>query len=383
MKNISISIFLVLIVLFSCKSTTETRVTKLENSGLISESGIIYALPQTNLKFTISADKIDIIPGPYFEYAEKYLGIENAPEKESTLWEINDIKIDTYNDIDPNQYYVLEPSGMMKIDFDKLIQNKNIIPVNKTIESNFSNDFYGINTTSNGMMFTDMSISKFVGEEKITYYKRVQRDSLFAKVPVTKNKSVYKSFEEKAEEAANFIFMIREKRFELLTGSADFYPEGTSLSVALNELNRLENDYLELFIGKKFRSNYSANYEYLPTEKELEQPYILFRFNEEKGVLNPNDLRGRPIIVELEKKNQTKNLSFLLSDKINREGNTYIDRLFYRIPDQVDVKVYDGNVLLAKRKVNIEQYGIVALFPAMFLMDDDSFIQFYRKEENK
>lgn len=379
MRNIKTFIFLSLVVLFSCKSTSETRVSKIENSNLISESGIIYALPRTNLKFTIEASRTDIIPGPYHEYAEKYMGIEDVPEDETSIWQITDISIHSYNDIDPEHYYILEPSGKMNIDFNKLVQNGNVLPINKSVESNFSSEFYGINNTENEIVFTDLSVTKYVGEEKFTYFKRVQRDSLFAKVPVTQTKSVYKSFEDKAEEAANFIFMIREKRFELLTGMADFYPEGKSLEVAINELNRLENDYLALFIGKRFTSNYSAGFEFVPTETELNQPYILFRFSEDRGVLPPNDLRGRPIIVELDKKEQTKNLSYLMSDQINREGTVYKNKLYYRIPDVAQVKVFDGNTILATRKVNIEQYGIVVPFPAMFLMEDEKFIKFYTK----
>ncbi len=381
MRNVTVFIVLSIFGLFSCKPTSETQVTKIENANEITKSGIIYALPQTNLKFSINAVKTDIIPGPYFEYAEKYMGIENVPEKESSEWAITDIIISAYNDIDPNQYYILEPTGKMRIDFNKLLQSGNILPVNKSIENNFSNDFYGFKNNEDDIVFTDLSVSKFVGQEKITYYKRIQRDSLFAKVPVTKNQSVYKSFDEKAEEAASFIFMIREKRFELLTGMADFYPDGKSMELAINELNRLENDYLELFTGKRFTSSYSANFEFIPTEKELEQPYILFRFNEDRGILNPNDLRGRPIIIELEKKDQTKNLAYLFSDQINREGITYKDKIYYRIPDLVTVKVYDGNSLLAKRKLNVEQYGTIVQFPAMFLMNEESFIEFYRKEE--
>lgn len=380
MKNINGYLFLGLVVLFSCKSTSETQVTKLENANLISQNGIVYALPQTNLKFTVLASKEDIIPGPYYEYAEKYMGIENVPKEKESYWVIGDIKIETYNDIDPNQYYLLEPKGNMNVNIKTLIKNGNILPVNKTLESNYVTDFYGMKNSERELVFTDLSISKFVGEEQITYYKRVQRDSLFAKVPVSKNQAVYKSFEEKAEEAANFIFMIREKRVDLLTGNADFYPEGKALDVAINELNRLENDYLELFIGKRFESNFSASFDFVPSEKELVQPYILFRFNEDKGILQANDLRGRPIIIELEKKDQTKNVLDLISNQINKDKTTYQNKLYYRIPDLAQVKVYDGNTMLAKRKVNIEQYGIVVSLPAMFLMDDESFIKFYEKD---
>ena len=380
MKKNKIIILLSTVVFFSCKSTTETRVTKLDSSKMVTESGIIYALPQTNLNFTIEASRTDIIVGPYHEYAEKYMGIDNVPDEESTVWQITDVSINTYKDIDPEHYYMIEPTGKFNVDFSKLVENGNILPVSKSVEGRFANKFYGVNNDGNEIVFTDLSVTKYIGEEKITYYKRVQKDSLFAKIPVVKTQSVYKSFEDKAEEAANFIFMIREKRFELLAGMADFYPEGKSLEVAIEELNKLENEYLALFIGKRFASNYSAGFEFIPTETQLNQPYILFRFNEEKGVLQPNDLRGRPIIVEIDKMDKTKNLSFLMSDQINREGTIYKDKLYYRIPDLVQIKVYDESTIIATRKVKIEQYGIVVPFPAMFLMNNEGFIEFYRDD---
>ncbi len=374
-------IFLAVIALSACKPTSETRTTKIDQNSFSTESGIIYALPRTNLTFSVEATKTDIIPGPYAEYAEKYLGLENVPEKEEAIWNITNIEINTYPDIDPEQYYLIEPSGKMNVDFNRLVKNGIVLPVNKSVESNFPNAFYGSNAFDKEIIFTDLSVTKYVGKENVTYYKRVQRDSLFAKVPVTETKSVYKSFAEKAEEAANFIFTIREKRVELLTGMADFYPDGKALEVALEELNRLENDYLELFTGKRFTSNYSASFEFTPTTKELEQPYILFRFNNEKGILAANDLSGRPIIIELEKMDQTRNLSFLMDDQVNREGLQYKNKLYYRVPDVVQVKVFDGNKLLATRKVNVEQYGEVLQFPAMFLMDEEQFIEFYREED--
>jgi len=381
MKTLKFATYILLVFFVSCKSTSETKITKVEDANLKSESGIIYALPRTNLRFTVEATKTDIIPGPYAEYAEKYMGLENVPEEIASQWEITNIEIDSYRDIDPEQYYLLEPAGKMNINLNKLIESGTILPVNKSVQTEFTNEFYGVSNPGNEIVFTDLSVSKYIGEEKVTYYKRVQRDSLFAKVPVTRTQSVYKSFEEKAEEAASFIFMIREKRFELLTGMADFYPEGSSMSVSLEELERLESEYLALFIGKRFTSNYSASFEFVPTAIELEQPYILFRFNEERGVLPPNDLRGRPVIVELEKKEKNRNLAYLMADQVNREGTEYKNKLFYRIPDLAQVGVYDGNTLLATRKINIEQYGVIIQIPAMFLMEDQTFIEFYREKE--
>ena len=381
MKVLKIIIYISFVFIVSCKSTSETQIKKIDSAKLISDQGIVYALPKTNIRFKVEAVRTDIFPGPYYEYAEKYMGLTDVPEKRETIWQISNIVIETYNDMDPENLYLLEPSGQFNVDLKSLINNGFIFPVNKQMVQKYENQFYGISELGNDLVFKDLSVSKYVGEEQVTYYKRVQRDSLFAKVPVVKTQSVYKSFEDKAEEASSFIFMIREKRFELITGMADYYPDGEALNAALKELDRLENEYMDLFIGKKITSTYTANFEFTPSEKDLHQPYFIFRFNEEKGVLPANDLTGRPIIVELETLKQVEPISNLIYKNENPEEPRYRDKIYYRIPDLVKVKVYDGSSLIALRKVAIEQYGQVVQIPAMYFMDEEAFIEFYREED--
>lgn len=380
MKVFRFTTYILLIVLISCSTTSETRVSKIENLNLNSSSGIVYALPKSNITFKVEAVRTDIFPGPYHEYAEKYMGLENVPHKKESVWQISNITIDTYNDIDADEIYLIEPSGKMNIDLKGLIDNQIIFPINKESKDKYENRFYGKNESGSDIVFKDLSVSKYVGEEQVTYYKRVQKDSLFAKVPVVKTQSVYKSFEDKAEEASSFIFMIREKRFELLSGMADYYPDGQALDVALKELDRLENEYIDLFIGKRFTSTYTASFEFSPEEKDLHQPYILFRFNKDKGVLAANDLSGKPIIIELEALGQVDNLPNFqpVTDELEHSSQ---NNLYYRVPDLVQVKVFDGSSLIASRKVKVEQFGKIILIPNVFLMNDEKFIEFYREED--
>jgi len=372
MRSIKTTLIIILVGVVSCTSTSETKVTKISDSDLSSIQGVIYALPKTNVSFKVEAVQTEIIPGPYHDYAEKFIGISNVPHNKEIKWQVSNIEINSYNDIDASEYYSLIPSGNFSINLLKLIENEIIFPINKSSQEKYESQFYGKNIVGEGIVFKDLSVTKYIGEEQVTYFKRVQRDSIFAKVPVVKTQSVHKSFEQKAEEAASFIFMIREKRFELLTGMADYYPEGKALKVAIEELNRLENEYLDLFIGKRYSSTYSAIYEFVPTEKYLNQPNILFRFSEEKGVLPANDLSGRPIIIELEKVNQKYNFSDL-----NKTNSLNSDNLFYRLPVLTQINVNDGGSLIASRKVNINQFGEVILFPSMYLMDSEKFIEFY------
>jgi hypothetical protein len=380
MKINRILFFLPFLILISCKPTSETKVTPLKQVNNLSENGIIYALPKTTLRFNIEAKRTEIVPGPYAEFALKYLGIENAPENESTEWQITNINIESYNEIDPDHYYVLEPSGKFNFNFLKLVNSGLIFPVNSRSAENLENAFFGETDPGDEIVFTDLSVKQYIGNEDVTYYKRIQRDSVFARVPVVKKQYVQKSFQEKAEEASNFIFMIRAKRFELISGMADFYPEGKSLEVAVKRLDNLEDEYMALFIGKKFTSTYTAVFEFTPTESDVNQPYILFRFSEDKGILQPNDLRGRPILVEMELLNKTKNISFIIND-LTKEGSVYKDKLYYRFPDQAIVRLIDGKKKIANRKLNIEQFGVITSIPVVFLMDEEKFIEFYPKKD--
>jgi hypothetical protein len=376
MKIVKIVMYTAVLGLVSCKPTSFTTTQKINKSEIVTKQGIIYALPKSNISFMVEAVRTDIVPGPYHDYAEKYIGISNVPHSQNSQWKITNININSFIDIDASVYYVLNPTGKFNVNIDKLIKNEIVFPINSIVKNEYENQFYGRNNNAQGVVFKDLSVTKYIGEEKVTYFKRVQKDSVFVKVPVVKTQSVYKTFENKAEEAASFIFMIREKRFELLSGMADYYPDGKALEVALAELNRLENEYLDLFIGKTYQSTYNANFEFSPTIEQLNQPNILFRFSEDKGILPANDLSGRPIIIELEKLNDSKDFS-----QINLNNPNEHDNLYYRLPELTKVSIFDSNSLLANRKIKIYQFGNTILLPTMYLMGEEKFIEFYYDED--
>ena len=64
--------------------------------------------------------------------------------------------------------------------------------------------------------------------------------------------------EELAERAAKRLMELREGKFMVLTGEANVFPQNEA---AINELNRMEQEYSELFTGKvisEIRSYLSA-----------------------------------------------------------------------------------------------------------------------------
>ncbi len=75
--------------LFGCsgpKSVIETVPVGTSSSEL--QTGYVYALPQTTFKVTVDVVKTRTIRGPYYRFAEKYLSIRDAPDRNSTSWRI-------------------------------------------------------------------------------------------------------------------------------------------------------------------------------------------------------------------------------------------------------------------------------------------------------
>ena len=93
---------------------TRSTVTPLGDHMSISSGSIIYSLPQTTFHIEVLAKKTVYKQGPYYRYAEKYLGIKEKFPESSVKWTINDINISSYEEIDPDHYYVIESDGFFE-----------------------------------------------------------------------------------------------------------------------------------------------------------------------------------------------------------------------------------------------------------------------------
>ena len=72
-------IFLFLLLVFACSPTNHISITNIQDLASYNENSIIYSLPRSRLVLSIIAVRHYTVPGPYTMYAEKYLGIKNAP----------------------------------------------------------------------------------------------------------------------------------------------------------------------------------------------------------------------------------------------------------------------------------------------------------------
>ncbi|MGM0497682.1 MAG: DUF4831 family protein [Bacteroidota bacterium] len=376
-------LFLAVALNYGCRTEEEatTTVTPVDSTSEYTEGNLIYGLPRTQLYFDIQLIRKTIIPGPYHSYGKKLLGISSIPDKKKLLWSIEDICIKKTTELDYEQLYEVKPGGEFSISQHNLTKKGWIMPITNDLESLPGNDFYPQTEYPKGIVYKDLSVRKFVGEETKTEYKNVWKDSLYAKVPVKETKMVKKSAKEKAREAASFIFMIREKRFELLSGMSDFYPEGKALETGVDELNRLEDSYLSLFTGKTYTDTINYTLFMDPNLKDTEDANILFRFSENKGLLEPGKNDGIPVWVEFEILEKGGLLENYFRNSIESEESEKSDNFFYRFPSHSLVKLKYGDELISKKYIDIFQFGPLVKIPSAYL-NEQQIIKYHNKEEN-
>ena len=135
------------------------------------------------------------------------------------------------------------------------------------------------------------------GEVRATSY--LGDAETFSRVPFDKRSLVDESLETAARNAANTLFAIRRHRMELITSEAGEHVFGAGLQAALAELDRQEQAYTELFLGKRVTTTSVERITVVPDAGK--QKYILCRFSPDRGLLPGNDLTGDVVLLQLDK----------------------------------------------------------------------------------
>ena len=216
------------------------------------------------------------------------------------------------------------------------------------------------------VFFADLSVKRNVEVHTDTASKMVFVDTGFVRVPYVEMKSRFKTLDEKAEEAANFIIKIRKRRFKLLSGQYDVFPEGVALEYAVKELNKLENEYLALFVGKTVRYKYSRSFEVIPESGPEEQTYPLFSFSPIAGLMPEDIPNGKQVTLSIRSLGTTGLLEQyeFKTDTLSPGG------LIYRVPEVTQVEILGGESVWYSKKLLIYQLGKLLRLPENLLLED-------------
>ena len=195
------------ILVFSCSSSKklaepEQVVLPLSSATTLTEGSIVYALPRTVLTFTVEFERTIEKPGPYARYASDLLGLEKVITAENESWTIEGISVNSKEEIDPSEYYIIESNSLFQSNVLVLRKEGLIMDLNP---QSFS-------SSGNFQMASDQDITQFANKDlgsdeyymiqSDTAYKRLSIDSSFVRVPYVVEKKRKFTTDQLAERAA-------------------------------------------------------------------------------------------------------------------------------------------------------------------------------------
>ena len=94
-------------LLFSIPLMAQTKVVK-KNAVKANNFGITYSLPKTQLIVDAEVTKVTCKAGPYYKYAEKYLGVKDAITEDKVYYELGKLSLVNKGIPDPDNTYIVE-----------------------------------------------------------------------------------------------------------------------------------------------------------------------------------------------------------------------------------------------------------------------------------
>lgn len=317
---------------------------------------LTYSLPSTTITLEVEAVQEKFYAGPYAKYAEKYLGIK-ARQQDETSYQLTAVRMTPYVEADQSRRYALNvKKGEIEATFLKLSAEGLI----SFADGNFATESVWRFPTRTSGDFSDMGVTSNLTSESTTLYRSTKTD----RVAVSQNMIVEKTPEKRAAETARMILGLREKRLQIVTGDTDATYSGEAMGAAIEEITRLEKEYMTLFIGYSEYQTQTMKFEVIPEADRESQMYIAFRLSDTSGLVPADNLSGKPIVMEIVPQEFAQPEVTPLESRNAKDVEAY-----YRIPAICTVKLIDsGNVLLQNR-MPIYQLGKESSLPVNVILN--------------
>lgn len=169
-----------------------------------------------------------------------------------------------------------------------------------------------------------------------------------AVLPSFRGDSRAMSVEQQAQAAADMIFNMRRVRRELIVGDAGENVFGAGLRAALEEINAMEQQCLDMFYGTTVTTVTEHRYTITPTADE--KNYIVCRYRDGEGVLPVSNLSGDPVIL-------TFNPAEVSVSSLPIAGEKDKVKQEFIIAADCGIELLLGTESLAEGRAMIYQYG--------------------------
>ncbi|MBQ9192761.1 MAG: DUF4831 family protein [Bacteroidales bacterium] len=310
--------------------------------ALLQAQTVTYSLPRTTVVVEVDAVQETFYAGPYARFARKYLGID-AEQRDAVRVSLQEIRLLTRVEGDPAARYSADIKGGE--DRFLALSSQGLVSFQDKAEAG---DHVWRFDPQARYDFSAESVTSPTRTEVRTVWKEVQTDTAMVQVPVEESYEVEKTVEMRAQEAAQMVLKARRERFNITVGNTDATYSGEALGAAIRELERVEKEYLRLFVGRTVRRPLKESFDVIPQPGT--QKYLAFRLSDADGIVTEGS--AMPYYLEITPES-------VVEGGVRDAKNA----IRYRIPAPCLVKLTaDGNTLL-KTRIPVFQLGAESTLP--------------------
>lgn len=323
-------------LLLTLPAMAQTKVVK-KNAVKANNFGITYSLPKTSLVVDAEVTKVTCKAGPYYKYAEKYLGVKDAVAEDKVFYELGKVSLINKGLPDADNTYIVEFKGGTVAPYACLTEDGLLCSINAEYAPAESE--------------LDAVKKKKSDTEKVTDTSVFSEELLMAG-----------STAKQAEVAAKQIYRIRESRMNILTGEADnLPPDGEAMKLVIQQLEEQEKALTNLFTGILTKEIEHYDMSIIPND-DLEKE-VLFRFSNQLGIVDADDLGGVPVYMNLKATERAPMLDAKEAEKKDKS----LKGIIYNVPGKANIEILMNKKSLYKGEAQITQFGShEGLAPVMF-----------------
>lgn len=330
--------------------TGTAQTTQKLSAAKHNDYGLVYSLPKTHFRIEVEAVQTVKKAGPYYNYAKKYLGTTDVITEDSQSWTLKSVKVTSYGVPEKGNEYLMQfKAGSTPF----LLVGEDGLPL-------------AINTDA-------VEIEVFEPKADIPLSESVLDNNAYTSA-LSGELLTSGSLAKRAENAANAIYRIRESRTNYATGEADqMPPDGASLKLILEELNKQEDILKALFLGTTQTATAVRTFDYTPSGDTDGE--VVLRISDFNGIVNKDDLSGEPVYLSL--KVLTKGIAPL--DEKGEVKKLPKGAVMYKIPGKAQITLtYEGKEVF-KNAFDVAQFGVdYGLNPALFTdKKNPTFVKFH------
>lgn len=313
--------------------------TKLLTGDKSNEYGVVYSLPQTELVVDATCRVTTRVPGPFRQYAKRYLGSEAQVREASSAVELTDVKMSSRGVAGPEKYLLqMKPGAVAEL---CVSESGMLLSINTEAPVAALPPLAG----------TDESQSAPDMDEYLQYVDADYMSSL--------------SSAKKAQLLAQAIMEIRDSRLSLSRGTAETMPaDGRQLELMLASLQKQEDALVRAFNGYEHTRTQSRRYYFMPDSTSVGEETVLFRLSDTDGFCDKEDYSGEPVYLSLRELQRPE----LPLDMKGEPKAFPKNAVVYALPGTATVRLeYKGEAVGGETQMDFAQYGVTfGLDPKLF-----------------